>query len=270
MTRSEEFIGDRATSELLVARKVGRRRLRAIVPLLVIMAVASLIFVLGPVQLLADGPLYGALWAIVAVAVLALPGSRIARSWRTWGRAERGEPGLRFEATALTHQRTVSRRLMRTVVVRRGGAESYVHLLFADDRADVRLQPGPVTLDLFDGKKVTGPARLTQGGEVFWAFTSKEGRQIDAPRRRTSGSGGVVAGPAVAWSAGELGGVATAPRPANTYPDDGWTGGSTWGNDPSWSATPSPGDGGDGGGWGDGGGDFGGGGGDSGGGGGGD
>lgn len=92
-----------------------------------------------------------------------------ARGPRT-GRAERDEATLTFPAQAVVHQRTVSGRPMRTVIVRDDGLGRYVHLLFSEEPVARRLLAGPVQLDLFGGPKVQGPARLTlPNGDVVWA-----------------------------------------------------------------------------------------------------
>lgn len=255
MARSEAFLGDPAVAGFRAARKVGRRGLGSLPLAIVVVGIGSLI-VYGQI----DGPLsttwFPVVWAIVAAAILLVRVVAIARSWSLWARAERGEPTLTFEGQAVAQQRTVSRRLMRTVVVRQHGIARYVHLLFAEDAAAVRIRAGHVTLDLFGGAKIQGPARLTApGGVVVWAFTAKAGKTADLPAptppapRATDSDPSFAAGGAMWVPAGLAlndeqrdddgwsGGDSSPSDLGDGWTGDGWTGGSSWGSDSSWSGS---------------------------------
>lgn len=230
------------------ARKVGRQGLGNLMLALVVIGIVSLILY-SQIDGLQWASWFPVVWTLVAVGIVLVRVVAIARSWSLWARAERGEPTLTFEGQAVAQQRTVSRRLMRTVVVRQHGIARYVHLLFAEDAAAVRIRAGGVTLDLFGGAKIQGPARVTApGGVVVWAFTSKAGKTVDLPAPTPRAPRAADGDPSVAASAGMSvpAGLALNDRRDDGWSGedsstsdlgDGWSGGSSWGSDPSWSGS---------------------------------
>lgn len=240
MARRELSRGDLGTIGFRAARSVGRRGVGSLRVALVAVGIGSLI-VYGLAGRFERGTPFAVVWTVVALGILLARIIILAQSWRMWARAERGETTLTFPAQAVAHQRRVSGRPMRTVIVRDDGLGRYVHLLFSEEPVARRLPAGPVQLDLFGGSKVQGPARLTlPNGDVVWAFTSRAGKVVDAGSRarRDTGGGG-----------GEIRGVDRVLRREyrredeerrgedSSTSDDGWSGGNSWRSDSGWSGS---------------------------------
>lgn len=282
MSRRDPYRPDLASSGYAQARTVGRPRAGGLIMFWLFAALFGLmgLAIAGTSEHLSV-PI-GIAFVVVLVGVLVRT-VRHARVRQVWRCVASGRSARTLRGRAVQQQRTVSGREMRTVVVEEPGAAWFLHLLFAEEVVARRVAAGPVTVDLFDGSKVRGPARLTApDGTVLWAFAAKQGRAADSPDAPGAGSRGAGgrtdrerggSADVASWS---VAGTALSPDPVRSdddgrpdgWQDDGWQGGTSWGGDPGWSG--SDGSSGSDGGWGWGGGDSGGfGGGDSGGGGGG-
>ncbi|GHH77898.1 hypothetical protein [Promicromonospora soli] len=228
------------------ARTAGARGIRRLVYPLVFLAFLGLLVV--PSLFWGDGfeapPLFLGVVGIMAgvgLLVFFVEVRRQARNHGAWDRAARGAVSLTLRGHAVAKQRKVSGQPMRTVVVLHGGEHRYLHLLFAKEAPTRILRQGPVTVELFAGPDVKGPARLLlPNGGTLWAFTTRLGERPNTGSRASGSSHDSSS----AWSGA-----------------DGWTGGSSWGGDSGWSGSGSAGGSSDGGGGGWSGGDSGGGGG---------
>ncbi|MFI2364176.1 hypothetical protein [Promicromonospora sp. NPDC019610] len=227
--------------------------------------------------------------ALIVLWIFARGARRWARNRGAWSRAARGAVSLTLNGEAVAAQRKVSGRPMRTVVVEHRGHQQYLHLLFPQDAPVDTIVPGRVTVELFAGDTVEGPARLLLAdGRTLWAFTSQLGtRAQPKPRATRSGTTSGLTGTASDGSAALLvpatsvpaapgdrgrgddgGGDGPGDMPGGAVPSadpsasatwsggDGWTGGSSWGGDSTWTGSDGggaghggPGGSGDGGGW---------------------
>lgn len=108
--------------------------------------------------------------------------ARLARIRPAWGRAARRRATLVVHGAMLSGTRPVGPYGARTVLLDGTGPERVLELLFVSQEGWGERLAGPVTVELFAGELLRGPARVLDARRAEWAFATRDD-EPDAGRR---------------------------------------------------------------------------------------